>query len=71
MERMRLMELQSHGKEISELKRSKSELVALFKQLEHTVAEKDLEIRRLHQQYKDLIQMVKLSMSNKLITTSN
>lgn len=57
MERMRLKELQSHGKEISELKRSKSELVALFKQLEHTVAEKDLEIRRLHQQYKDLIQM--------------
>ena len=68
---MRLKELQSHGKEISELKRSKSELVALFKQLEHTVAEKDLEIRRLHHQYKDLIQMVKLSMSNKLITTSN
>lgn len=67
MERMRLLELQSHGKEISELKRSKSELAALFKQLEQTVAEKELEIRRLHQQCKDLIQMVKLSTSNKLI----
>lgn len=57
MERMRLLELQIHGKEVSELRRNKSEVLALCKQLEQKVAQKDVEIIRLHQQCQDLVQM--------------
>ena len=64
---MRLLELQIHGKEVSELRRNKSEVLALCKQLEQKVAQKDVEIIRLHQQCQDLVQMVKWLTSNKLI----
>ena len=58
MERTRLVELQNHGKEVKELKRSKSESVALYRQLEQKVAQKEAEITRLQQQCQDFMEMV-------------
>ena len=58
MERTRLVELQNHGEEVKELKRSKSESVALYRQLEQKVAQKEAEITRLQQQCQDFMEMV-------------
>ena len=58
MERTRLVELQNHGEEVKELKRSKSESVALCRQLEQKVTQKEAEITRLQQQCQDLMEMV-------------
>ena len=58
MEGLRLVELQKHGEEVQELKRSKSELVALHGQLEQEVTQREEEITRLQQQCQDLIKAV-------------
>lgn len=44
MEGVRLMELQRHGKEVQELKRTKTELVALQMQLQQKIAQREEEI---------------------------
>ena len=43
------MELQRHGKEVQELKRTKTELVALQMQLQQKVAQREEEITILRQ----------------------
>ena len=63
MERTRLVELQNHGEEVKELKRSKSESVALYRQLEQKVTQKETEITRLQRQCQDLMEMVIIIMS--------
>ena len=47
MERVRLVELQHHGWEVQELKKSKAELEVLYTQLEQRVTQKEAEITRL------------------------
>ena len=57
MERVRLVELQHHGEEVQELKRSKAELAALHGQLERKVSQKEAEITRLQREYQELIKV--------------
>ena len=57
MERVRLVELQHHGEEVQELKRSKAELAALHGQLEHKVSQREVEITRLQREYQELIKV--------------
>ena len=60
MEGVRLLELQRHGEEVQELKRSKSELVALQMQLEQKAAQKEAEVSRLQKRCQDLVKAVKI-----------
>lgn len=60
MEGVRLLELQRHGEEVQELKRSKSELMAVQMQLEQKVAQKDTEVLRLQKRCQDLVKAVKI-----------
>lgn len=55
---VRLVELQRHGEEVQQLKRTKSELVALHLQLEQEVAQKEEEITRLQQKCQHLVSAV-------------
>ena len=57
MDRVRLVELQHHGEEVQELKRSKAELAVLHGQLEHKVSQKEAEITRLQREYQELIKV--------------
>lgn len=61
MEGVRLVELQRHGEEVQELKRGKSELVALNMQLEQKVTQKEAEITRLKARCQDLVKAVRIS----------
>ena len=58
MEGVRLVELQRHGEEVQELKRSNAELVALQTQLEQNVTQKEAEITRLKHRCQDLMKAV-------------
>ena len=61
MEGLRLVELQRHGEDVQELKRDKSELVAINMQLNQKVVQKEAEISRLKTRCQDLVQVVRIS----------
>ena len=58
MERVRLVELQHHGWEVQELKKSKAELEVLYTQLEQRVTQKEAEITRLQNKCQELVKVV-------------
>ena len=58
MEGVRLIELQRHGQEVQELKRTKTELVALQMQLQQKVSQREEEIKRLQQKCQRLNSVV-------------
>ncbi|KAK3734814.1 hypothetical protein QZH41_009693, partial [Actinostola sp. cb2023] len=55
MEERRLSELYRHGEEVQDLKMTKGDVMALFKQMEQKILKKDDEIARLQKRCQDLV----------------
>ena len=59
MEERRLSELYRHGEEVQDLKMTKGDVMALFKQMEQKILKKDDEIARLQKRCQDLVHKVR------------
>ena len=58
MEERRMSELHRHGEEVQGLKMTKEDVMALFKQMEQKILNKDEEIARLKKRCEKLVQKV-------------